>query len=365
MIIGPTLGVYILKRFARTILTVFLILFAIIYLGDFLELFRRTAERPSLSVGMAALASLMRVPSITELMIPFAALGGAIWAFLSLSRQLELVVARAAGISVWQFSGPAVALALVFGVLSTTIYNPLGAYLRDRADALTADMFNRETRFSTAAASTAAWIRQDGADGESIMHARQSLDQGARLIGVTVTVFDRKGRFLERVDAAEAAYADGRWLLTNGVVQTAKQAPEPFTTRSIATYLTIDQIRNNLAAPESVPFWQLPGYIETAQNSGLPAYAYELQFQLLLARPVLLAAMVLIAATVSLRVFRFGNIGRLILGGAFAGFVLYVVGEIARGLGSVGIVPPLLAAWAPAVVASLMGFTILLYQEDG
>ena len=80
---------------------------------------------------------------------------------------------------------------------------------------------------------------------------------------------------------------------------------------------------------------------------------------------LLFAAMVLIAATVSLRVFRFGNIGRLILGGAVAGFVLYVAGELARGLGSVGIVPPILAAWSPAVVASLIGFTILLYQEDG
>jgi len=78
-----------------------------------------------------------------------------------------------------------------------------------------------------------------------------------------------------------------------------------------------------------------------------------------------LAAMTLIAATVTLRFFRFGSVGKLILGGVTAGFVLYVVIEIAKDLGSTGLVNPILAAWLPAIVASAMGFTVLLYQEDG
>ncbi len=363
--IGRTLGIYICTRFARTILIMFFVLVTIIFLGDFLDLFRRSTERQGFTAGMAALASLMRVPSIAEPMIPFAALGGSIWAFLALSRQLELVVARAAGISVWQFTAPAILLALTLGIFTSTVYNPLAVYLKDRADELTVDMFSADRRFNGNPSSTEAWLRQDGTDGESIMHARESLEQGARMLGVTATTFDRKGRFHERIEAAEAHYSDGRWTLSKGTIQTAKQPAKAFDTYVIPTYLTIDQIRNSLASPESVTFWQLRSYITTAQNAGLPAYAYEMQFQLLLARPLLLAAMVLIAATVSLRVFRFGNVGNLILGGALAGFVLYVVGEVSRGLGNVGIVPPTLAAWAPAVVASLMGFTILLYQEDG
>jgi len=365
MIIFTTLGRYIAGRFLRGILVAFLFFFAIVYLGDFLELFRRSAERPGFGAATAALASLLRVPSIVELMLPFAVLAGSMWAFLSLSRRLELVVARAAGISVWQFTAPALLVVLVLGLLTTGVYNPLGAYLKDRADELTANMFYRETRFSGDGTTTQAWLSQDGADGESIMHAQQSLNQGAQLRQVTAMTFDRQGKFHERIDAAEADYANGVWTLHNGTVHAPKLAPKPFETYQIPTFLTIDQIRNTLAEPEAVPFWQLHAYIDTAQNAGLPAYAYELQYQLLLARPLLFAAMVLIAATVSLRVFRFGNIGRLIVGGVVAGFVLYVAGELARGLGSVGIVPPVLAAWSPAVVASLIGFTLLLYQEDG
>lgn len=80
---------------------------------------------------------------------------------------------------------------------------------------------------------------------------------------------------------------------------------------------------------------------------------------------MLLVAMVLIAATVSLRFARLGGIGVMILSGIGAGFVLYVVTKMARDLGIAGLVDPAAAAWSPAVVGVLIGFTVLLNQEDG
>jgi lipopolysaccharide export system permease protein len=55
----------------------------------------------------------------------------------------------------------------------------------------------------------------------------------------------------------------------------------------------------------------------------------------------------------------------MILAGIGVGFVLYVVTKIARDLGGAGIVPAPLAAWSPAVVATLIGTTVLLHLEDG
>lgn len=364
MIIGRTLGSYFARRFLKAILLLFAFSFLIIFLFDFLELFRRSADRPGVTVGLVALGSLLRVPSISEQVLPFATLFGAMAAFLNLSRSLELVVARAAGISVWQFTAPAILVAVVLGVLATTVYNPLAAAAKDKADDIAVDIFGRESRVAQQSSSE-AWIRQDGPQGESILHARQSSDQGLRLGDVTVMMFDKTGEFRQRVDAAEARYADGTWILTDARLRAENAAPVDLPVFSLPTYLTLEQIRESLAAPDTVPFWSLGTYIAIARNAGLPAFRYELQFQSLLARPLLLAAMVLIAGTVSLRVFRFGNVGRLILGGVTAGFVLYVVGEVARDLGGVGIVPPVVAAWTPAMIATLMGFTILLYREDG
>ena len=120
-----------------------------------------------------------------------------------------------------------------------------------------------------------------------------------------------------------------------------------------------------LAAASEISFWQLPGHLELARAAGLPATRFRLQFQTLLARPLLLAAMVLIAATVSLGLARFGNQARRILGGIGAGFLLYVLTQLSKDIGGAGLVPPAVAAWAPAVVAAMLGVTVLLYREDG
>jgi lipopolysaccharide export system permease protein len=109
----------------------------------------------------------------------------------------------------------------------------------------------------------------------------------------------------------------------------------------------------------------LPTYIEMADRAGLGAAGYRLQYQQLLARPFLLAAMVLLAASVSLRFFRFGGVQKMVLGGISAGFLLFVLSKITEDMSKSGLMSPVAAAWIPVVVGGLTGFVALLYQEDG
>ena len=75
--------------------------------------------------------------------------------------------------------------------------------------------------------------------------------------------------------------------------------------------------------------------------------------------------MVVVAASVSLRFFRFGGVAAMVLGGVAAGFMLYVATELMEDLGASGLIGSAIAAWFPAVVGSLLGMLALLYQEDG
>lgn len=361
---GRTLASYFSLRFIAAIAGLFALAAVLIFVFDLLELVRRSGDREGFSILRVGAISLLRVPQLMEQVLPFAVLFGSIGAFLSLSRSLELVVTRAAGVSVWQFVAPAFVIGLVIGGLAITVYNPLAVYLRTWSDEMAAGLFNREQNFLIDTTAD-VWLRQDGEDGESILHARQLTDRGQRLVGLTILAFNRRGRFMERIEADEARLSSGRWNLTNATVYTTEGDPQEFSSYSVSTYLTPTEIQNSIAAPESVPFWDLPRVIELSQRAGLPAYRYSLQYQVLLARPLLLAAMVLIAASVSLRVSRMGGIGRLILGGIVAGFVLYVLSELAKDFGGAGIVPPVVAAWAPGILGILMGSTILLHQEDG
>jgi lipopolysaccharide export system permease protein len=114
-----------------------------------------------------------------------------------------------------------------------------------------------------------------------------------------------------------------------------------------------------------VPFWDLPQYIQIAEHAGLGAAGYRLQFQKLLARPFLMAAMVFLAAAVSLRFFRFGGVQKMVLSGVAAGFLLYVLSKVTEDLSKAELMHPGVAAWLPVLVGSLTGFLALLHQEDG
>ena len=362
--LSATLSGYLARRFARWILAVFLVGAALIFIVDFFELVRRAGDRDTFTVGRALVMSLMRTPSLAERLLPFATLFGAIIAFVELARRSELVIIRSVGISIWQMLVPPIGLAVAIGIVATTVYNPAAAWLRQRSDELGVVLLGRE-QLLLLQTSKDVWLRQRGADGESVLHARQTRDQGRTLVAVTVFTFDTEGRFVERIEGDDATLAAGHWVLDDATVYAADADPEHHDRYMIATELRPEEVMQTVAQPDTVPFWSLPGLIDRASRAGLSIYPYRLQFQSLLALPLFLAAMVLIAATVSMRSTRFGGNGRLVGSGVAAGFVLYVATEVARDLGGVGLVSPTISAWSPGIVAALLGATVLLNSEDG
>lgn len=360
-ILASTFGLYLARRVGTSILLVFAGTLALVFIVDFVELIRRAGDQPDTTLGAIALLAAQRTPSVTERALPFAVLFAAMASFLNLSRKLELVVARAAGISAWQVLAPALVVAAVVGLVAVTVYNPVAAELRERAVPLEA----RLLKGVAATDATRRYIRQRSVDGESIIRARISSDRGRALEGVTAFIFNLDGQFEERVDGSRALLRDGYWEIADARVVRPGSEPESHARYLLATNLTPNQIADSLAPTQATSFWELPGMIALAREAGLPAARYELQYQALLATPALLVTMVLIAATVSFRFFRLGGIARVILIGIVAGFVLYVAGKLAEDIGSAGFVPAALAAWTPAVLGALMSITVLLHQEDG
>jgi lipopolysaccharide export system permease protein len=357
-----TFGRYVGRRFLSAVAAVFLGIFVLVVLIDYIEMTRRTASIPDVPAWMIAATSLYRVPQITERLLPFSVLIGAMVAYLNLSRRNELVIARAAGLSAWQFIAPTVAAAFVLGIAAATIYNPLAAVLGERAKQYEASIFGSQGGTATG---NKSWIRQRSGDGQSILHAATSRDQGAVLAGITVSLFDDEGRFLERIEADTARLEPGHWRLDGARVYNPNAPPREVASYRLPTNLNSEQVRESFATPETVSFWQLPQYIQLAERAGLAASGYRLQYQSLLARPFMLAAMVLLAAAVSLRFFRFGGVQRMVLSGIAGGFLLYVLAKVTEDLGKAELIHPLAAAWSPAVLGSVTGIMALLFQEDG
>ena len=266
--VGRTFATYLSRNFTKSILMVFGLLFAIIYLSDFVELLRRSGDAKGATTAGVAFLSLLRVPTITEQIFPFSVLFGAMFAFLNLTRKLELVVARAAGLSVWQFILPPLGVALVLGIVTTTVYNPVAAISKQRAERLETRMFGKT---GSEQVDTAFWIQQDGVDGQTILRADRASDGGAVLSGITAFVYDRDGSFMERVEAEHGELHAGYWTLDDAKVMAPGEPPRDVKTEIVATNITPEQVQQKFTAPDSVPFWSLPQIRDSTEKAGLNA----------------------------------------------------------------------------------------------
>jgi len=209
------------------------------------------------------------------------------------------------------------------------------------------------------------WINQVNPDGQVIINAARSEQQGVRLTGLTLIRFDTDYQFKERIEARSATLQDGHWLFKSVRRYSLDSPPVDQDSFELPTALTPAQVRNSFSTPETVSFWQLPNYIRSSESSGFATAGYRLQYHKLLAQPFLLAAMVMLAASVSLRFFRFGGVQKMVLSGVGAGFLLYVLSKVTEDLSKAELMHPIAAAWLPVVVGGLTGFLALLYQEDG
>jgi lipopolysaccharide export system permease protein len=359
-----TLRRYVAKRFLLAIMGAFAVCAVLIFMIDMIELLRLSRRASDLSVASLLWMGLLRLPAFTEILLAFAVLVGGIGALLSLNRKSELIVMRAGGMSVWQFLRPGLVVALVLGVTAVTLYNPLAAAARSEAERLLAEAFGKEASL-LANSGEESWLRQDGADGQSVMNARASANQGLSLAGVVVYQFDPQGRFVERIDADRANLNDGYWELQKVLVSRPGREAEMFDTYTVSTYLTRERVGEALGSEIAVSLWQLPSLIEVAEKAGLSAARYKMQYALLVARPMLLMAMVILAATVSLRSFRSGGIQTMVITGMVGGIGFFLLTEVSRQIGIAGLVSPTTAVWVPIGIALLVSLTVLLHQEDG
>ena len=188
--------------------------------------------------------SLFRVPQLLEKLMPFCVLIGAMTCYLALSRRLELVVARAAGVSAWQFIAPALASAILLGVVATTAYNPMSANLRELSKRMEAELFGSAPGGGIQDAA-GFWLNQINSEGQSIINAARSEQQGVRLTGLTVFRFDTDLQFKERIEAREASLEEGRWAFKSVRRYSLDKPPIDQDTYYLTTTLTPAQVRNS------------------------------------------------------------------------------------------------------------------------
>lgn len=362
------LHLYFARRFLMAFLgvfTVFLIILAFLEVVEQLRLFSDTNAR----FGDILQLTLLNVPRGIYGIMPLIMILAAIALFLGLARSSEMVVTRAAGRSALRALLSPLLVALTIGVVSIGVINPIVAATSKLYEQIS-DSFLGEGSVLTLGTS-GLWLRQGQGAQQTVIRAESANLDGTILSIVTFISFDQGIGATRRVEAARAELTEGAWQVydakswpLSSVINAEAQA-SLHDEMPIPSTLTAGEIRDSFGTPSSIPIWDLPAFIKRLKAAGFSAQRHEVWFQMELALPAFLVAMVMIGASFTLRHQRGGRTGLMVLAAILLSFAIYFLRNFAQVLGENGQLPAILAAWAPPLAAIGLSLGILLHNEDG
>lgn len=360
-----TLSLYIARRFLTTLALMLVIFFGLLFLLNLIEEVRRTG------VFSAALTlALLHTPKALYHILPLVVVLSAIALFLRLARTSELVAIRAAGRSALRILVAPVLAAFAFGLVAVAVLDPLAAATEKRYSVLAA-RFGHGQAADASFASDGLWLRQGDADSQWVIHAARANPDGTALYDLSFLAFSATGGPKLRIEAASADLSHGQWLANDAKEWSFAAGTNPeaaavhYDRLALTTDLTAAQIRDSFGTPDTVGIWDLPAYIADLNRAGFSSRRHAVWFQMELALPVLLSAMVLVGAGFTMRHARFGGTGMLVMLALGAGIAVFFVRNFAQILGETGQIPIILAAWSPPLATLMLSISLLLHLEDG
>ncbi|MGI3164700.1 LPS export ABC transporter permease LptG [Pseudooceanicola sp. 200-1SW] len=370
------LHAYFARRFAKSFLLMLAVFFLLSAMIDLVEQMRKMS---SYDVGLAQVLGLvlLNVPAGLYEILPLILILATVALFIALSRSSELVVARAVGRSALKTLLAPLAVTLVIGLITVAMFNPIVASTSKRYNDV-AEGYRSGGVDTLSVSEEGLWLRQGGEEGQTVIRAARANPQATELYEVTMISYAPMeadeasgGGPQRRIEARHAQLVRGAWELDGVKIWPLGDGINPEAQAEVHAHYTLpstlteERIRDSFGDPSAIPIWELPAYIAQLERAGFSARRHAVWFNMELARPLFLLAMVVVSAAFTMRPARFGKTGQSVLIAILLGFALYYIRNFAQVLGENGQIPVLLAAWAPPVAALLLSTGLLLQMEDG
>ena len=361
------MSIYLGRHFIVSFVSLLAVIVGLVLLFDIVELMRRSVGAAAMDFGTVFGMAVLKLPHTAQATLPFVSMLAMMFVLFRLTRSHELVVIRSVGVSVWQFLAPPLLITAIFGLLNLAIVDPLAASMYEAYLRLDSHLIRGETA-TLDVGENGLWLRESAGGISTVVYASSihQDNEGLHLKGVSIFQTDSKERLSRRLEAAGGNLTDGAFHLVS-VWDIVPGMPAIFSDTSILeTSITLSAVQDSFAAPETLSFWQLPGFIRFSEQSGFSALPHKLYWYSLLASPWLLCSMVLLAAAFNLTAnVRLAGWTQRGIAGLGVGFLLYFFSRFLYALALSATLPLILAAWAPALVASLLGLAYLFHREDG
>ncbi len=300
----------------------------------------------------------LRLPGRVYEFVPIAALVGCLAGLGSLATRSELVVMRAAGMSIRRITWSVMQPTLVLVVVAVLI----GEYVAPYTDKLVETGRDLAQSGETLKTSRQGhWYREDN----RFMHFAAAETNGV-LHGITFYTFDESGNLTGMTFARRALYTAGQWQLED-VVKTShdRYGNKLLDVRSLPweTDLTPRLLDVLFVDPDHLSMNGLYDYARYREDQGLESESYWLEFWSKLMLPVATLSLVLVGVSFIFGPLRDGTMGFRIFMGVIIGLVFKYSQDLLGPSSLVFGFPPIVAVLAPIGVCLLIG--VLLLRKAG
>jgi len=345
-----TIDRYLARTILAGFLTVLLVLMSLTLMFTFVTELKRFSDH-DFGTLLAFGYALAQLPQLAYVMFPIAVFLGALLGLGNLAANTELVVLRAAGMSLPRLARPVLLTAGLLGVAGFLNSDWLVPFASEKAQ-----QFKQQTRSDSVGAQVekSVWFK----DGARIIHVEQ-LDAAAQVRGLSAFEFAENGTLL-RVERAESAtHQQQQWQLRN-VQETAfegeKSAVAKAVRRAWRTTLTPEQMSHFVASPMVFSSYELYQHLNYLKENQLETSDYERVFWERLATPISIVLMGLLALPFVFGPLRSAGAGQRVLVGALLGLSYFVVNQVVGHSGQVYGLSPLVAAFLPTVLLAIVVF---------
>lgn len=326
-----------------------------------IELTKRTMQH-DVSFSILLQMAFLKLPKILDELLPSIAFFAALGCFLRLAQSQNFVVMFSFGISRLQFLSGISLVAVFLGLLNIAVLDPIRSALFGRMVVLEEKIFQKKP-YSVSFTDTGLWLRENFTDSQNIVHAKHFNVLQKQFKNLVIFQFSKSGEFLRRVDAEAAELENQTWHMHN-VISISNHQQENLKTHIEPTTITMEQIQQSTAPPETISFFQMPAFIEMLEAAGLNARSYSMLWHQQIAKIGMMISFIFLAASFCLVSTRSRSFSLIIGASIIFAFLMHVFEHIIHAYGIAHKIPLVAAAWIPPIVTFVSGYWLAILLDD-
>lgn len=301
---------------------------------------------------------LLGLPANMYLMMPISGLLGSLIGLGLLANHSELVIMRAAGLSIRKIGLGVLAASVILAVLTFVLGSFLGPWLQSEADFVRESAIEGQDFLWT---SQSLWLK----DGDNFVYVGKILDDGVLENVVKYNVQD--SRLTSIISAPSAAYINQHWVLKQAKITDYSELlnnTNYLIQNNLKPIVTVKHnaslVWSSLAAPallatiasnsQNLTLLGLVHFVAYQLENGLDATAYQLKLWRLIFQPLSVMMLMLMALPFVFGPLRSKALGWQLISGLFFGLGFFFLDRFFGPFSQIYHWPPILGASLPCLI---------------